>query len=515
MLISFFVSKCSSFSFFSLRTPGERADARRAMANESLGAFLATSGPPSARVRAGHCGETASNGRDLGCLHDNRGSLGLTRQEATTWAVASAACAQKCASCTRCRYYSFSLKHLDCSWYTTCESLNNIQEGHRSAESNKKQPLGTLPPSGLRSVGSCDDYTIASQFNAALINATTFLAPVTFESLLGTLASVRLPRFAVNIGANDGATHDPVYPLFLAGYKGVAIEGDPRWNDSLVRTFAPLAGKVVHAIALVSPQNVAGLLRDHRTPKKLAALKVDIDSIDLPVLEAILEAGYRPMVIMVEINPDVPPPWHFHVTSSPGWIDRSGFYGASLQAAFSLLDARGFALVKLENGHGAAEHNAWFVHRSHVEATGFHPLSQDQMRAHYYKVFAHQASGRCLHMRPCPARTIYAAVAAAGFPTLRPECWPKLQPIPLTGQTVDGIRGQEDSAQPKTRPEGGILEQNGGWEADMVARVHSNLQLMAARSCYQGQICTFEFGVASTNGRIASIHADARARRGR
>jgi hypothetical protein len=130
------------------------------MANESLWAFLATSGPPSARVRVGHCGET-SDGLDLGCLHDNRGSLGLTRQEATTWAVASAACAQKCASCTRCRFYSFSLKHLDCSWYTTCESLNNIQEGvFRSAESNNKQPP-TLPPSGLRSVGSCDDYTIA------------------------------------------------------------------------------------------------------------------------------------------------------------------------------------------------------------------------------------------------------------------------------------------------------------------------------------------------------------------
>ena len=99
-----------------------------------------------------------------------------------------------------------------------------------------------------------------------------------------------------------------------------------------------LAGKVVHAIALVSPQNVAGLLRDHRTPKKLAALKVDIDSIDLPVLEAILEAGYRPMVIMVEINPDVPPPARRfrqgdgRLDAPPDWAERSQGIDSGLSA---------------------------------------------------------------------------------------------------------------------------------------------------------------------------------------
>jgi hypothetical protein len=46
-------------------------------------------------------------------------------------------------------------------------------------------------------------------------------------------------------------------------------------------------------------------------------LKIDIDGFDGPVLAATLESGYRPNLIQVEINPEIPPPLEFSVMYTP------------------------------------------------------------------------------------------------------------------------------------------------------------------------------------------------------
>ncbi len=159
-------------------------------------------------------------------------------------------------------------------------------------------------------------------------------------------------RYAVNIGAGDGVScNDPVYPLFACGFGGLAVEGGdaptlasnlPADNiRKLTRTF-------------VTPMNVAELLRAAACPVNCDFLKIDIDGYDGPVLKAVLEAGYRPKVIQMEVNPEFPPPIAFSVLYHPRYrgSDRAGrvggFYGASTAYVLHATRLYGYRLAYLD-----------------------------------------------------------------------------------------------------------------------------------------------------------------------
>lgn len=141
-------------------------------------------------------------------------------------------------------------------------------------------------------------------------------------------------RFAVNLGAGDGVScNDPVYPLYQAGYAGLAIEGGA--NPALaVNLPSPSIRKLT--ATFITPDNIASLLKDNGCPRDPDFLKLDIDGYDGPVLRAIFEAGFRPKVLQLEVQPEFPPPLAFAVHYHPDYRcvdDRnkvSGFYGASL-----------------------------------------------------------------------------------------------------------------------------------------------------------------------------------------
>ena len=65
---------------------------------------------------------------------------------------------------------------------------------------------------------------------------------------------------------------------------------------------------VLRDIFGATPSNVVELLRAHGTPQQFAALNVDVDGDELPLIEAILAADYSPSTIALTINPDIPPP---------------------------------------------------------------------------------------------------------------------------------------------------------------------------------------------------------------
>jgi hypothetical protein len=159
-------------------------------------------------------------------------------------------------------------------------------------------------------------------------------------------------RYAVNIGAGDGAScNDPVYPLFARGFAGLAVEGGdapalasnlPADNiRKLTRTF-------------VTPINVSELLRTAECPGDCDFLKIDIDGYDGPVLKAVLESGYRPKIIQMEVNPEFPPPVAFSVLYHPRYrpSDRAGrvggFYGASAAYVLHVTRLYGYRLAYLD-----------------------------------------------------------------------------------------------------------------------------------------------------------------------
>lgn len=142
--------------------------------------------------------------------------------------------------------------------------------------------------------------------------------------------------FVVNVGAGDGRRLDnyhkpvdPMWPLFALGYGGLAIESNRRFDHSasanetkeLPTGMSFAAGKLSLALSEVNqsgairiawdsarPDNIASLLRSHATPTDLDALAIDTDSHEVALLAAILEAGFAPKAIAINVNPDWPPP---------------------------------------------------------------------------------------------------------------------------------------------------------------------------------------------------------------
>ncbi|TPX33618.1 hypothetical protein SmJEL517_g03551 [Synchytrium microbalum] len=75
------------------------------------------------------------------------------------------------------------------------------------------------------------------------------------------------------------------------GWDGLLIDGNGKTGDSrIIRNH------------YITEDNIVGLFQKYDAPKEMDLLSVDIDSQDFYVLDAILRGGYRPRVVVVEIN---------------------------------------------------------------------------------------------------------------------------------------------------------------------------------------------------------------------
>ena len=85
----------------------------------------------------------------------------------------------------------------------------------------------------------------------------------------------------------------------------------------------------------------------------MTVLKVDIDSIDCEIMEAVLAANHRPELIIIETNPAYPPPVLFTLkygAHAHKWFHGGGahhlLYGCSLSHATTIARRYGYALVQ-------------------------------------------------------------------------------------------------------------------------------------------------------------------------
>ena len=162
--------------------------------------------------------------------------------------------------------------------------------------------------------------------------------------------------FVVDVGAGDGVAISPTLGLFRSpAWRGLGIEPDPEKFCRLSVAFAFRDAGLSLVRAQVTPATVLDLFRACRVPERLDVLKLDIDSYDLFVLEAIL-GGHRPGVIVMEVNEKIPPPLYFTVLFHEGhaWAGDH-FYGCSIVAASTLLRPAGYVLESMQFD------NAYFV----------------------------------------------------------------------------------------------------------------------------------------------------------
>lgn len=166
-------------------------------------------------------------------------------------------------------------------------------------------------------------------------------------------------HYFLEIGVGDGLENNTTF--FLSqGWKGCWVDGDGSAVTKIRKTFwQPLQkGDLVVRQALVSAENIGGILSELKVPAEFDLFSLDIDRNTYFVWRALKHL--RPRVIVIEYNSQFPPPMEWTVE-----YDRSRVYnctaymGASLKAYEKLGAELGYALVGCET----SGINAFFVRK--------------------------------------------------------------------------------------------------------------------------------------------------------
>lgn len=183
------------------------------------------------------------------------------------------------------------------------------------------------------------------------------------EPFLQERARQRL--YVINIGAAHLSPRDPLSSLFRGKWlvDGVSFDIDKEGLQASRRTASKHPMRWIKAD--ISPGNIMGILHRYNASRRVVdILKVDIDSCDLAVLEAIL-ANMWPAVIVAEWLLQIPPPWEFTFLRSRASGSDGGaahfMGGTSLSALVKALLLKGYFLFKVSYV------DAIFVHYSVAE----------------------------------------------------------------------------------------------------------------------------------------------------
>ena len=165
-------------------------------------------------------------------------------------------------------------------------------------------------------------------------------------------------RYVVDFGANDG--HGPTEALLTSGaYGALLVEGDAAHNISLHALFPSPA--ITKTIAYVYPRTALALLHQAGAPMDVQLFKIDMDADDCATIFTLLDGGFRPRIVQLEFDYDLPDPWAFAILplSAYSYTSHYGFQSCSLAFAVELLRRFDYKLI----GVGGTK-DALFAHES-------------------------------------------------------------------------------------------------------------------------------------------------------
>lgn len=148
--------------------------------------------------------------------------------------------------------------------------------------------------------------------------------------------------------------------------------GDPDGNSN-VRYFIEkkefnyllIDGAVTHPMVanlFVTAENIVPFLKERAIPVAFDILSIDIDGNDYHVLQAVMQAGYRPRIVIAEINPifDIKESFAMKYNPEHTW-QNDDYYGMSLKAATLLMQQHGYMIVFVSDSL-----NAYYVRKELV-----------------------------------------------------------------------------------------------------------------------------------------------------
>ena len=174
--------------------------------------------------------------------------------------------------------------------------------------------------------------------------------------------------FYVDIGASDGFSSSSTYGFAKSkDWTGLSFEVDELKFAKMSYIYKKFKNVNVKK-ELVTPTNVGKIFKDNNVPKSFGVLNIDIDSYDYFVLASIIDDGFRPSLISIEINEKIPPPIQFTVLYDINhFYNADDFYGCSISKVYNYLIKKDYFLYKL------LYNNAIFIEVSHISK--FMPLN--------------------------------------------------------------------------------------------------------------------------------------------
>jgi len=144
-------------------------------------------------------------------------------------------------------------------------------------------------------------------------------------------------KYFVEFGSNgtDTGLGNSAYLRKALGFDGLLMDGteNPEAIYDLKNEF-------------ISAENINELLEKYKVPKVFDFLSIDIDGEDFWVAGSVDLEKFKPRVVSIEFNPDIPPPRAIIQIHQQDWVwsgdDR---YGCSITAAKDLLNHMGYTLV--------------------------------------------------------------------------------------------------------------------------------------------------------------------------
>ncbi|CAE7035319.1 ANKMY2 [Symbiodinium sp. CCMP2592] len=245
---------------------------------------------------------------------------------------------------------------------------------------------------------------------------------VDFRVLLDALVpKAERNNFAVSVTAGSSAEddHDKGVALFNSlGIGGLVIESNPAAFQALRKRLSAMneSGRIFAKLRASPYESPDRLLQLHSVPKDFDALTLSTGSFDLNVLRGTLGSGYRPKLVLLEVNLDVPPPFEFEAspsTRSQGeCMQAEGRFGVSLGRAWSeLWQSYSFLALESTGAPCSCRGKAWFANNKLLGGSGPLVSWQGMVRMFWEQI----TERRCMHMqRPCPSVDIRGLLERVG-----------------------------------------------------------------------------------------------------
>jgi hypothetical protein len=182
-------------------------------------------------------------------------------------------------------------------------------------------------------------------------------------------------RDLLEIGSADGVQNNSSWLLATQQYSGLMVEGNARLSAKARRLMADCSIGAQFESRFVTRENAAQLLA--RCPSLQPDLfSLDIDGNDYHVAKALLDAGLRPKIVIVEYNSIFGPQRSVTIPYAEKFNFRTAhrtqvYYGVSLAAWQKLFGGIGYRFVTVER-NGV---NAFFA-----SPNEFHPGFLDAIR---------------------------------------------------------------------------------------------------------------------------------------